>query len=189
MIRSRAVVVGVIVRPVHYLAVAGAEACPTSVAVSWMSRDHDLRKFDLSAVFRENRQNLRDSDDYQRKQTLWRIFMGKKSFSDDASESNETTEQALVTLTLQIKEFVQNRSLDSRFAAKLVKRLKKEAEAISDRGNATKAGQKELKPAFDAADAVLRNHDAALLVTANAALREADGTTRNKKSQLRAMEG
>ena len=109
--------------------------------------------------------------------------MGKKSFSDDASDSNETTEQALVALTLQIKGFVENRSLDSRFAAKLVKRLKKEADAISERGNSTKPGQKELKKAFDAVDEVLRAHDAALLVTANAALRETDDPARTKKSR------
>jgi hypothetical protein len=110
-------------------------------------------------------------------------LMGKKSLSDDASESNETTEQALVALTLQIREFVQNRSLDIRFAAKLVKRLKKEADAVSDRGNSTKPGQKEMKKAFDAVDAVLRAHDAALLVTANAALRESDDSARTRKSQ------
>jgi len=115
--------------------------------------------------------------------------MSKKSFSDDASDSSETTEQALMALTVQIKGFVQDRSLDSRFAAKLVKRLKKEADAISQGGNATKPGQKELKKAFDAVDAVLRDHDAALLVTANAALRETDKTTSSKKSQQRPTEG
>lgn len=115
--------------------------------------------------------------------------MSKKSLSDDASASNETTEQALVALTTQIKEFVQNRSLDSRFAAKLVKRLKKEADAISEGGNATKLGQKELKKTFEAVEAVLRDHDAALLVTANAALREADNMTSSKKAQQRATEG
>ncbi|CAE6870056.1 hypothetical protein R69746_08350 [Paraburkholderia aspalathi] len=115
--------------------------------------------------------------------------MNKKSLSDDASASNETTEQALVELTLQIKEFVQNRSLDSRFAAKLVKRLKKEADAISEGGNATKPGQKELKKAFDAVEALLRDHDAALLVNANAALRETDNTTSSKKSQQRPTGG
>ncbi|MDH6149867.1 MULTISPECIES: hypothetical protein [Paraburkholderia] len=119
--------------------------------------------------------------------------MGKKSFSDNASDSNETsnetTEQALVALTIQIKEFVQNRSLDSRFAAKLVKRLKKEADAISEGDDSTKPGKKELKKAFDAVDAVLRDHDAALLVRANAALRETDNTTRSKKPQQRPTEG
>ncbi|WP_183081440.1 hypothetical protein [Paraburkholderia fungorum] len=106
--------------------------------------------------------------------------MTKKSFSADTSDSNETTEQALVALTMQIKEFVQGRSLDSRFAAKLLKRLKKEADAIAHGDNATKPGQKELKKVFDAVDAVLRDHDAALLVTANAALRETDNTTASR---------
>ncbi len=115
--------------------------------------------------------------------------MSKKSFSVDAIDSSETTEHALLALTLQIKEFVQNRSLDSRFAAKLVKRLKKEADAVLDAGNATKPGRKELKRALDATDAVLREHDAALLVMANAALREADGKTGAKKSQHRQTEG
>ncbi|WP_258194192.1 hypothetical protein, partial [Paraburkholderia sp. BL25I1N1] len=121
--------------------------------------------------------------------TLWRMLMGKKSLSVDASDSNETTEQALTALTIQIKEFVQNSSLDSRFAAKLVRRLKKEADAIFEGGNATKTGQKELKNAFDAVDAVLRDHDAALLVTANAALRETDDTTRSKKPEQRSTHG
>lgn len=111
--------------------------------------------------------------------------MSKKSFSDDAGDSNETTEQSLVALTAQIKTFVENRSLDSRFAAKLVRRLKKEAEVVSEGRNATKSGQKELKEAFEAVDEALRNHDAALLVTANAALRETDDTTSSKKSQQR----
>ena len=115
--------------------------------------------------------------------------MSKKSFTDGASDSNETTEQALAALTVQIKALVQNRSLDSRFAAKLVKRLKKEADAISERGNTTKPGQKELKKAFEAVEAVLLYHDAALLVDANAALRETDDTIGSKKSQQRPTEG
>jgi hypothetical protein len=109
--------------------------------------------------------------------------MSKKSFSDDAGDSSETTELALMALTLQIKGFVQDKSLDSRFAAKLVKRLKKEADAILEGGNTTKPGQKELKKAFDAVDAALHDHDAGLLVTANAALRESTGTIGSKKPQ------
>ena len=41
----------------------------------------------------------------------------------------------------------------------------------------TKSGQKELERTFDAVDSILRNHDAGLLVAANAALRLAAGTT------------
>jgi hypothetical protein len=50
-------------------------------------------------------------------------------------------------------------------------------------------GQKELKKAFDAVDAVLRDHDAGLLITTNAALRETDNATSSKKSQQRSSEG
>ncbi|WP_168787729.1 hypothetical protein [Paraburkholderia aromaticivorans] len=107
--------------------------------------------------------------------------MGKKSTSDDTGDSNETSEATLAALTIQIREFVHEGTLDSRCAAKLVKRLKKEAEAISESGSATKTGQKELKKAFDLIDAALRDHDAGLLVTANAALRSVEDSTSARK--------
>jgi hypothetical protein len=100
--------------------------------------------------------------------------MSKKSSSDDVGDSNETTEATLAALTMQINEFVSEGTLDSRCAAKLVRRLKKEAEAVAESGKATKTGQKELKKAFGAVDAALCDHDARLLVTANAALRTTD---------------
>jgi uncharacterized protein YjhX (UPF0386 family) len=100
--------------------------------------------------------------------------MGKKSLSDDIGGSNETTEATLVALTMQINSFVREGTLDSRCAAKLVKRLKREAEFISESGRATKPGRKELKTAFDTIDSALRDHDAGLLVMANAALRATD---------------
>jgi hypothetical protein len=103
-------------------------------------------------------------------------MMSKKSASNPAVESNDTTATALTALATQINAFVHEGTLDSRFAAKLVKRLKKEAEAISETGHATKSDWKELKKAFDAVDAALRKHDASLLVTANAALRASDDT-------------
>jgi hypothetical protein len=109
--------------------------------------------------------------------------MSKKSSSDDVGDSNESTETTLMALTTQINEFVHDRTLDSRFAAKLVRRLKKEAEAISESGHATMSGQKRLKKAFDAVDAALLDHDAGLLVTANAALRATDSTVSAKRSQ------
>jgi hypothetical protein len=80
-------------------------------------------------------------------------------------------------LTTQINEFVQKGTLDSRCAAKLAKRLKKEADAISESGKATQSGRQQLKKAFDALDAALLEHDARLLVMANAALRASDEVT------------
>src|SRR5258707_1067961 len=91
--------------------------------------------------------------------------MSKKSSSDDLGDSNETTEATLTALTTQINEFVSAGTLDSRCAAKLVKRLKKEAEALGESGKATKTGQKELEKAFGTVDAALCDHDAKLLVT------------------------
>jgi hypothetical protein len=108
--------------------------------------------------------------------------MSKTSSSDDVGDSNETTEATLATLTMQINEFVSGETLDSRCAAKLVKRLKKEADAVAESCKATKTGQKELKKAFDAVDAALCDHDARLLVTANAALRTTDEVARPRQS-------
>jgi hypothetical protein len=89
----------------------------------------------------------------------------------------------LAALTIQISEFVREGTLDRRCAAKLVKRLKKETEAISESGNATKPGQKKLKTAFGVADAALHDHDAGLLVTANAALRSIENATGVRNQQ------
>ncbi|CAE6970128.1 hypothetical protein [Paraburkholderia domus] len=108
--------------------------------------------------------------------------MSKKSSSDNVGDSNETTEATLTALTMQINEFVSGGTLDSRCAAKLVKRLKKEADAVAESGKATKTGQKELKKAFGAVDAALCDHDAKLLVTANAALRTTDEVASPRES-------
>jgi hypothetical protein len=110
--------------------------------------------------------------------------MSKKLSANDAGDSNETSEATLLALTIQINQFVVARTLDSRCAAKLVKRLKKEAEAVSESGNATKTDRKALEKAFDAVDAALREHDAGLLVTANAALRATDDTANESKGHL-----
>lgn len=108
--------------------------------------------------------------------------MSKKSSAGSVSHSNETTESTLAALASQINAFVREGTLDSRCAAKLVKRLKREADAISEANNATKLGQKELKQAFKEVDDALRDHDAGLLVMANAALRSTDETVVAVKS-------
>ncbi|MFL9961241.1 hypothetical protein PQR02_09015 [Paraburkholderia sediminicola] len=110
--------------------------------------------------------------------------MNKKSVANELDDTNETTEATLAALTNQVSKFVREGTLDSRFAAKLAKRLKKEADAISDSGNTTKPGQKELNSAFGQLDAALRDHDAKLLVEANAALRASDAVVgAGKKSR------
>jgi hypothetical protein len=93
---------------------------------------------------------------------------------DDVCDSTETCEATLAALTTQINEFVQEGTLDSRCAAKLVKRLKKEAEEISASGKARKPDREQLIKAFDTLDATLIDHDARLLVTAMATLRASE---------------
>jgi hypothetical protein len=110
-------------------------------------------------------------------------MMSKKSYASDAGDANETAEATLLALTTQIHQFVVARTLDSRCATKLVKRLRKEADAVSESGNATKTDWKALEKAFEAVDAALREHDAGLLVTANAALRATDATAKESKGR------
>jgi hypothetical protein len=109
--------------------------------------------------------------------------MSKKSLSNDVGDSTETTEATLTALTSQINQFVREGTLDSRCAAKLGKRLKKESDAISESGKTTVEGQKALQAAFDALEEALRDHDARLLVAANAALRAADDVEGAGESQ------
>ena len=102
--------------------------------------------------------------------------MSKQSaFTSNAGTSNETTEATLAALASQIREFIEQGTLDTRCAAKLVKRLKKEAEAVAESSKATKREQNELRNTFRAVDAALRDHEAGLLVHAYATLRAKDG--------------
>ena len=107
--------------------------------------------------------------------------MARQRHSDnDRSANNHTAEATLLALTTQICGFLHERALDSRCASKLVRRLRKEAETVSEAGRMTKSGQKDLLHAFNAVDAVLQADDAGLLVAANTALRAtagAPGTT------------
>ncbi|WP_232316329.1 hypothetical protein [Candidatus Burkholderia verschuerenii] len=76
--------------------------------------------------------------------------------------------------------------MDTRFGAKLLKRLEKEARRVTERGE-TALDQTErdaLTGAIGEFDLALRQRDAALLVEANARLREheeASGKRRKKK--------
>lgn len=100
--------------------------------------------------------------------------MSKRPSSDESENLNQTTEATLAALTLQISAFVHNGTLDSRCAAKLIKRLRKEADLVFVNGNSTEDGRRELHKSLNAVDASLRDHDAMLLVAAHAALRVAE---------------
>jgi hypothetical protein len=97
--------------------------------------------------------------------------MSKKPLTDTTGVPNETAAATLAALATQIGAFVREGTLDSRCATRLVKRLKKEADTMAENSGQTKPDQKALKNAFKDVDAALRDHDAGLLVKANAALR------------------
>lgn len=100
--------------------------------------------------------------------------MSKRNTGIETERFSSTTEKALVLLAEQIAGFVSSGALDSRFASKLAKRLGKEAEIVAAGKHSTSSGRKSVKETLDALDAALRNADAKLLVTANAALRAAN---------------
>lgn len=79
-------------------------------------------------------------------------------------------------LVEQIAGFVSAGTFDSHFASKLMKRLKKEAEIVEKGKNSTSTGRQSVRKAIDTLDVALRDHDAKLLVTANAALRAAEAS-------------
>jgi hypothetical protein len=100
--------------------------------------------------------------------------MSRSSSYEEFEPLNQTNEATLAALTLQISTFVHAGTLDSRCAAKLIKRLRKEADHILESGDSTQAGRDELQSAFATCDVALRDHDARLLVAAHAALRGAE---------------
>lgn len=97
-----------------------------------------------------------------------------RKHTDAELDRTQSTESALVELASHIQALVADQSLDSRCAAKLVKRLRKEAVAVEDSRAGTKAGRKRLLKTFDALDTALFEQNATLLVAANAALRAHD---------------
>ncbi|ABE36447.1 hypothetical protein DR64_7900 [Paraburkholderia xenovorans LB400] len=99
--------------------------------------------------------------------------MSKKR-TDAELARTQTTQAALVALASHIQTLVADQSLDSRCAAKLVRRLKKEAATLEDSSAGTKASRKMLAMTLDALDTALFDQGAMLLVAANATLRADD---------------
>jgi hypothetical protein len=109
--------------------------------------------------------------------------------SDASNGTTQTSELALSEMASHIKTLVIDHLLDSRCAAKLVRRLRKESDAVTKRRGGTRAGRKSLLKTFDAVDKALRQEDAALLVAANAALRADDDASTSKERKRYAQWG
>jgi len=108
--------------------------------------------------------------------------MSKRSTETEAENLNVTTEATLMALIEQVTDFVAAGTLDSRCAAKLGKRLRKEAEVVAETRSLAKSSRNAMNKAFNALDDALRACDAKLLVSAQAALRAADATSSDKQT-------
>jgi len=111
--------------------------------------------------------------------------------SDVSNDTTQTSESALSEMASHIRTLVIDHLLDSRCAAKLVKRLRKESDAVTKCSGGTKSGRKSLLKTFESVDKTLRQEDAALLVAANASLRAVDDANilkgKKRYAQLGAM--
>lgn len=96
---------------------------------------------------------------------------------EDLDGTTQSTAGGLIRLASVIAGLAREGAIDTRFAAKLSKRLDKEARRVST-GGAEPLDESEQAALFGALgelDLALRQHDAASLVEANARLRESEG--------------
>jgi hypothetical protein len=95
---------------------------------------------------------------------------------DDLDGVTQTTSAGLMRLASVMAGMVREGALDTRFGGKLLKRLDKEARRIVQRGESVldEAAQDALFGAIGEFDLALRQRDAALLVEANARLRDTE---------------
>jgi hypothetical protein len=102
---------------------------------------------------------------------------------DDLDGATQTTAGGLVRLASLIAGLAREGVIDTRFGAKLLKRLDKEAQRVAGPGAAPldEAEQAALFGALGEVDLALRQCDAASLVEANARLRESEATTSGKR--------
>jgi hypothetical protein len=101
---------------------------------------------------------------------------------DESDQPTQTSAAGLMRLASTIGELLREQAIDSRFGAKLYKRLEKEAKRVAEKGPAPlgKAQKAALKESIDALEHALVQRDADLLVQANARLRESEAATAAK---------
>jgi hypothetical protein len=111
---------------------------------------------------------------------------GEKALEDrdDLDGATQTTAAGLIRLASVIAGLTREGAVDTRFGAKLLKRLDKEARRVAGRGDAEPLDEAEQAALFGALgerDIALRQRDAASLVEANARLRESEGSSGKKR--------
>lgn len=102
---------------------------------------------------------------------------------DEQDEPTQTTATGLTQLAARIGELLGEKSIDSRFGAKLLKRLEKEGKLVEEAGPAHlgKTEKAALRDALASLDRALRQSDASLLVQANAKLRSDDESVSKRR--------
>lgn len=101
---------------------------------------------------------------------------------DDLDGATQTTAGGLIRLASVIATLARESAIDTRFGAKLLKRLDKEARRVTQSGALLDdAEQAALLGALGELDLVLRQRDAASLVEANARLRDTEAATSKKR--------
>jgi hypothetical protein len=95
---------------------------------------------------------------------------------DDLDGATQTTAAGLIRLASVIAALARDGAVDTRFGAKLFKRLDKEAQRVATAGEPfLDASERDaLLTAIGELDIALRERDAASLVEANARLRESE---------------
>lgn len=110
--------------------------------------------------------------------------LGEKALEDhdDLDGVTQTTAGGLIRLTSVIATLTRESAIDTRFGAKLLKRLDKEARRVAQSGAMLDdAEQAALLGALGELDLVLRQRDAASLVEANARLRDTEAASSKKR--------
>jgi hypothetical protein len=106
---------------------------------------------------------------------------------DDLDGVTQTTATGLIRLSSVLAALARDGAVDTRFGAKLFKRLDKEARRVAQRGDEAFDGatRESLLAAIGELDLALRQRDAASLVEANARLREQeeDAPAKRRKSK------
>ena len=101
---------------------------------------------------------------------------------DDLDGATQTTAGGLIRLASVIAGLAREGAIDTRFGAKLSKRLDKEARRVSNSAvPLEEAEQAALVGALGELDLALRQRDAAGLVEANARLRETESASNKKR--------